>query len=161
VEGLEDSIFHEDGTLARGPIAVCEGAGLRLRGAHPRGAPRALPREGRAGAQARAPGRGPAHAVRGAVLGRGAGNLRDRARRRQAACRVRSSNAGHALWCGIASDEHARIAGRTLLSPDSFSGGAFAPSRRASPATTRCRTTTARSGRTTTRSSPWASRATA
>src|SRR5207247_8934804 len=37
-------------------------------------------------------------------------------------CRVRASNAGHVLWCGIASDEHARVAGRTLLSPDSFSG---------------------------------------
>jgi len=37
-------------------------------------------------------------------------------------CRVRSSNAGHLLWCGIASIERAQATGRTLLAPDSFSG---------------------------------------
>lgn len=37
-------------------------------------------------------------------------------------CRVRSSNAGHALFSGIASDEHAERVARTLLSEESFSG---------------------------------------
>lgn len=37
-------------------------------------------------------------------------------------CRVRSSNAGHALFSGIASQEHAEQVARTLLSEESFSG---------------------------------------
>jgi glycogen debranching enzyme len=37
-------------------------------------------------------------------------------------CRIRSSNAGHCLFAGIASPEHARRVARTLLSAESFSG---------------------------------------
>jgi glycogen debranching enzyme len=37
-------------------------------------------------------------------------------------CRVRSSNAGHCLFSGIASSEHARSAAQVLLRNDSFSG---------------------------------------
>jgi glycogen debranching enzyme len=37
-------------------------------------------------------------------------------------CRVRTSNAGHCLFGGIASPERARRVARTLLSADSFSG---------------------------------------
>jgi glycogen debranching enzyme len=38
------------------------------------------------------------------------------------ACRVASSNAGHALFAGIASEERAGAVARTLLDRDSFSG---------------------------------------
>ena len=37
-------------------------------------------------------------------------------------CKVKSSNAGHALFAGIASPEHARRTANTLMSEDSFSG---------------------------------------
>jgi glycogen debranching enzyme len=37
-------------------------------------------------------------------------------------CRVRSSNAGHALFCKIASDDHARLLARALSSETMFSG---------------------------------------
>jgi glycogen debranching enzyme len=37
-------------------------------------------------------------------------------------CRVRTSNAGHCLYSGIASMEHARKAAESLFQPDSFSG---------------------------------------
>ncbi len=37
-------------------------------------------------------------------------------------CKIRSSNAGHALFCGIADEEHAGELIQTLLSKDSFSG---------------------------------------
>jgi glycogen debranching enzyme len=37
-------------------------------------------------------------------------------------CRVASSNAGHALFAGIASEEHARRVATRLLEADSFSG---------------------------------------
>ncbi len=37
-------------------------------------------------------------------------------------CRVASSNPGHALWCGIASPEHARRIAERMMDPDMFSG---------------------------------------
>src|SRR5581483_4571539 len=37
-------------------------------------------------------------------------------------CRVRTSNAGHALYTGIATPEHARIIAHTLVEKDFFSG---------------------------------------
>lgn len=37
-------------------------------------------------------------------------------------CRVRTSNAGHCLYAGIASSDRARLVAETLLAPDSFSG---------------------------------------
>jgi glycogen debranching enzyme len=37
-------------------------------------------------------------------------------------CRVVSSNPGHALWAGIASQEHALATARRLMAPDVFSG---------------------------------------
>src|SRR5262249_5961595 len=37
-------------------------------------------------------------------------------------CRVRSSNAGHTLFTGIAAPEHAAVLSQTLLSGDHFSG---------------------------------------
>jgi glycogen debranching enzyme len=37
-------------------------------------------------------------------------------------CRVRTSNAGHCLYAGIASSERGRLAAETLLASDSFSG---------------------------------------
>jgi len=38
------------------------------------------------------------------------------------ACKVRTSNAGHCLWTGIAASEHARRVAETLLGKDFFSG---------------------------------------
>jgi glycogen debranching enzyme len=37
-------------------------------------------------------------------------------------CAVRTSNAGHVLWSGIASDKRARRTAEALLAPESFSG---------------------------------------
>src|SRR5205814_6838685 len=37
-------------------------------------------------------------------------------------CRVRTSNAGHCLFAGIATDEHARRVAATLMDESSFSG---------------------------------------
>ena len=118
----EDSIFHEDGTLARGPIAVCEvQAYVYAARIHAARLARSLGKEGDA-----------------QRLERQAEDLRKRFEAQfwdealgtyvialdgaKRPCRVRSSNAGHVLWCGIASEERARTAGRTLISPVSFSG---------------------------------------
>ena len=117
-----DSIFHADGRLATGPIALCEVQGYAFR------ALRA------AAAIAQALGK----AAEGARLGARAEEL---AARFDAAfwcddlgsyalaldgekrpCRVRASNAGHALWTGIAGPERAARLARTLMGPSSFSG---------------------------------------
>ena len=92
-------------------------------------------------------------AVRGRLLGRGARlPTRSRSTAHKQPLPVRSSNAGHALFTGIAAPTgRARTADRLLSSPTASPAGASARSRAARRATTRCPITTARSGRTTTR----------
>ncbi|HZZ94562.1 MAG TPA: amylo-alpha-1,6-glucosidase [Usitatibacter sp.] len=118
----EDSVFHADGRLAEGPIALCEVQGyVYLARLH-------------AARLARALGRG-GHATQ---LERQAEDLRTRFERDfwcedlgiyalaldgdKRACRVVASNAGHVLWSGIAAPERARRTGATLMSERSFSG---------------------------------------
>jgi glycogen debranching enzyme len=117
-----DSVHHADGTLAQGPIALCEVQGYvyaaRL-----------------------------AAAELADALGDGsrAGNLREDARKLRARfqeafwcgdqntfalaldgdkrpCRVRSSNVGHCLWTGITEPEYGRRCGRSLLEDRLFTG---------------------------------------
>jgi glycogen debranching enzyme len=117
-----DSIFHADGADAPGPIALCEVQAYvyaaRLAAAE---IAAALGSKGLAG-----------------TLREQAAALRERFEQafwddelgsyvlaldgRKRPCRVRTSNAGYALFCGIASPERARRAARQLLTPDSFSG---------------------------------------
>jgi len=117
-----DSIFHADGSGAEGPIALCEVQ------AYVFAAKQAAARL--------------AHVMRrhdlGDRLGKEAEILRERfeaafwceelgtyalaldgAKR---PCRVRTSNAGHALFAGIAAPERAHRVASTLMSPASFSG---------------------------------------
>jgi len=117
-----DSVFHADGTLAEPPIALCEVQAYvyaaRLAAAT---LTRAL------GFTDRADG-----------LEQSASTLRDRfeaafwcdelgtyalaldGRKRQ--CQVLSSNAGHCLFAGIASPEHARLTAEVLTSDRMFTG---------------------------------------
>jgi glycogen debranching enzyme len=118
----EDSIFHADGRLAIGPIALAEvQAYVYLAQRH---AARLATWLGRDDAATR--------------LEREAATLQAAFERDfwceslgtyaialdgdKQPCRVRSSNAGHVLWSGIASAERAARTGATLLSPESFSG---------------------------------------
>jgi glycogen debranching enzyme len=117
-----DSIMHADGSLAEGPIALCEVQ------AYVYAAKKGLARVARSlGDTARAD-----------QLERAARELRQAFARafwceelgtyaialdgKKQPCRVRSSNAGHALFCGIAPREHADVLASTLLSDDHFSG---------------------------------------
>ncbi|HKQ30542.1 MAG TPA: amylo-alpha-1,6-glucosidase [Burkholderiales bacterium] len=117
-----DSVFHEDGAPAQGPIALCEVQ------AYVYAAKRAAARLAhRFGDDARA-----------AELERQAETLKRRFNETfwcppigsyaialdgdKRPCRVRSSNAGHALYGGIAHEEYARVVADTLLSEDSFNG---------------------------------------
>ncbi|MDR7157138.1 glycogen debranching enzyme [Sphingobium xenophagum] len=117
-----DSIFHADGTLARGPIALAE-------------------------VQAYVYGAWQAAEALFSAIGNqaGAADYRDRAARLRdrfdaaffdaalgtyvlaldgdkRPCRVRSSNAGHALYTGLAREARVETVVRTLMAPASFSG---------------------------------------
>ncbi len=117
-----DSVFHADGELAQGPIALCEVQGYVY--AAKRGAARlavALDRISVAD-----------------ELGRQAGELRKRFEAafwceelgtyalaldgEKQPCRVRTSNPGHCLFTGIVAPERAVRVAQNLLSPASFSG---------------------------------------
>ncbi len=117
-----DSVFHEDGSLAKGPIALCEVQGYCY-----------------------AAKIGAAHLAK--VLGELA--LADRLEKeakelkkrfneifwcedistyglcldgQKRLCKVKTSNAGHLLFSNIAEEEQARIVAKTLLSKEFFSG---------------------------------------
>jgi glycogen debranching enzyme len=117
-----DSIFHADGTMAQAPIALCEVQGYTY--AAKRGAAemaRALGEPARADELIRQ-----ADALRGRFeeafwdddLSIYALALDGQKR----PCRIRSSNAGHCLFAGIADGDHARRAAETLLGAELFSG---------------------------------------
>jgi glycogen debranching enzyme len=117
-----DAIFHSDGAAAEGPIALCEVQGYVY------AAKRTI-----AAVSARLGRRNLA-----AKLLRQAEALRSRFERafwcpdigtyalaldgHKRPCRVRASNAGHALFTGIASSARAKRVAQTLMNPESFSG---------------------------------------
>jgi glycogen debranching enzyme len=118
----DDAIFHADGSLARGPIAVCEVQGYAY----------AAWRAG--GALAAALGR----AEQSADFVKRAETLRARFDSEfwcdelgtyalaldgdKRPCRVRTSNAGQCLYSGIVLPERVVRLAQTLLTPESFSG---------------------------------------
>ena len=117
-----DSVFHADGTLAEGPIALCEVQGY-VYGAF-RGAAEIASALGH-------PARAEAYLRKAQLLrARFAETFWDETLGTfvlaldgtKHPCRVRSSNAGHALWTGIAEPAQARRTAETLMSEGSFSG---------------------------------------
>lgn len=117
-----DAVFHADGTLADGSVALAEVQGYvylaRLHAADLAQAlgDVALAAELRAAArtlQARFEEAFWCEAMQSYAIALD-GDKRQ--------CQVRSSNAGQVLWSGIASAEHARRTAATLMAPASFSG---------------------------------------
>ncbi|MCW7537101.1 amylo-alpha-1,6-glucosidase [Aquabacterium sp. A7-Y] len=117
-----DSVFHADGRMAEPPIALCE--------------VQAYVYEAKVLAAEMAVHLGePDHAVR---LRKEAEALKQKFQAsfwcedigayaialdgHKQPCRVATSNAGHALWTGIAAPEHARRMAQRLLHPDFYSG---------------------------------------
>jgi glycogen debranching enzyme len=117
-----DAIFHADGELAQGPVALCEVQGYAF------AAKRA------AAACARRLG----DTARAERLDREAADLAQRFEEAfwcediglyavaldgaKRACRVRTSNAGQLLWAGIARPDRARRVADAMVSPSFFSG---------------------------------------
>jgi glycogen debranching enzyme len=117
-----DAIFHADGTIPAGPIALCEVQGYVF------AAKRYAARMARTLGHADDAARLSAEAERLRVAFEASfwcermetyvlaldGDKRP--------CRVRASNAGHALFTGIAAAERARKVAASLLNPEGFSG---------------------------------------
>ena len=117
-----DAIFHSDGTAAAAPIALCEVQGYVY--------------------AAKTAASELAKTLGDAARSRELSNQAEALRRKfekafwcddlssyalaldgsKQPCRVRTSNAGHCLFAGIASDENARRAATTLIDETSFSG---------------------------------------
>ena len=118
----DDAIFHADGSPALGPIALCEVQGY-VYAARQAGATvaAALGKAGRAAQlteQAEVLRRNFEIAFWCEELSTYAMALDGDKR----PCRIRTSNAGHCLFTGIASPERARRVARTLFGAESFSG---------------------------------------
>jgi len=118
----QDSVFHADGRLAEPPIALCEVQGYAY-AAKRAGALLAralhepeLARELDAAAETLQSNFEDAFWCE--ELGTYALALDGQKKQ----CRVRASNAGHALFCKIASQQHAKTTARSLMSDHSFCG---------------------------------------
>ena len=118
----QDSVFHADGELADGPIALCEVQGYVF-AARQAAADMAEALGDLARAQEL---RQKAEVLRGrfedAFWSEDLSTYALALDGNKRPCRVRTSNAGHCLFSGIADLERARRAALTLLSPESFSG---------------------------------------
>lgn len=118
----QDSIFHADGSLATGPIALCEVQGYvyaaKRAAAHLAAVVGHPARARRWAKQAEELKRRFDEAFWCEEIGTFALALDGDKR----PCRVRSSNAGHALFTGIAEASRAPGVAAALLSPEGFSG---------------------------------------
>ena len=117
-----DSVFHADGSPAVGPIALCEVQGYVYAAKHAAARlARALGKVERAGEltrQARSMQEKFDRAFWCDDIGTYAMALDGQKR----PCRVRTSNAGHCLFTGLARHERANHVAKMLLSDDMFSG---------------------------------------
>ena len=117
-----DSIFHADGRMAEAPIALCEVQGYvyaaRRSAALIARAFQEIEFAERLEAQAEALRQKFDQAFWNDELGMYALALDGKKQQ----CKVRSSNAGHALLCRIAKDERAPVLAKSLLTDELFSG---------------------------------------
>ena len=118
----QDAVFHADGRSAEGPIALCEVQGY------------VFAAKRRAAQLALALG----HTEQSSRLLKEADTLRTQFERHfwcndlssyalaldgvKQPCRVKTSNAGHCLWTGIADPKHGMRTAKTLMSEESFNG---------------------------------------
>ncbi len=118
----QDSVFHEDGTLAQGPIALCE-VQAYVYAAKRRAAElaSALGRPDRA-IELRAQADALQQEFETAFWDERLGTYVLALDGEKRPCRVRTSNAGHCLFAGLPRPERARRVVAQLLGPDFFTG---------------------------------------
>ena len=118
----DDAVFHADGSLARGPIALCEVQGYVYAawqaGAH------AGPLDGpcRHGREIRPAAKDIQQRFETAFWCDDLSTYALALDGDKRPCRVRTSNSGQCLFTGIAGTEHARRVADAVLAADSFSG---------------------------------------
>ncbi|MBB4569391.1 amylo-alpha-1,6-glucosidase [Rhizobium leucaenae] len=117
-----DSVFHADGTLAKGPIAIAE-VQAYVYGAW-QAAAEIFQRLGQTERAANLVGRadGLRRAFDESFFDEELGTYALALDGDKRPCRVRSSNAGHALFTGLAYPERAEQVARTLMTASSFCG---------------------------------------
>jgi len=118
----QDAIFHADGSLAEGPIALCEVQGYVY--AAKRLSARAARRLGKYAQADSLDAAATKLAARfeAAFWCEDIGTYALALDGKKRPCRVRSSNAGQVLFSGIATPEHAAAVARDLMRPSFFSG---------------------------------------
>ena len=117
-----DSVFHADGTLARGPIALCEVQGYVFAARTAAAWIAAALGEGARAAELAVQASALRDAFEGAFWDEELGLYVLALDGAKKPCRVRASNAGHALLAGIASPAHAATVAASLLDRRFFSG---------------------------------------
>ena len=117
-----DSVFHQDGTMAQGPIALVEVQGYVYRAR--RAAARIAERLGHAerAERLRAQAEELRHRIEQAFWCEEIGTYALALDGAKQPCRVRSSNAGHLLLAGAAAPDRAALVARQLLGSAFFSG---------------------------------------
>ncbi|HLV87824.1 MAG TPA: glycogen debranching N-terminal domain-containing protein [Candidatus Sulfotelmatobacter sp.] len=117
-----DSVFHEDGSIAEAPIALCEVQGYvyaaKLAAAHMAGSLGEADLSRQLETQAKVLKARFQEAFWCDELGIYALALDSK----KNACRVRASNAGHSLFSGIATPDRANVLAETLMSEEFFTG---------------------------------------
>ncbi len=117
-----DAIFHADGRLAEGPIALCEVQGYVYAAKHAAAGLAEVLGQPRRAEALRAQARALRDAFERTFWSDELGTYVLALDGEKRPCRVRASNAGHCLYTGIASPERAARVAQALLDADSFSG---------------------------------------
>ncbi|MGH8722837.1 MAG: amylo-alpha-1,6-glucosidase, partial [Burkholderiales bacterium] len=118
----QDSVFHRDGALAEGPIALCEVQGLVFAAWKAAARLAALLGEAERGRALAARAEALRQRFEEAFWCEDLGSYAIALDGRKRPCQVRTSNAGQCLYTGIASEERAARVAATLLGDASFSG---------------------------------------
>jgi glycogen debranching enzyme len=118
----KDAVFHADGALAEGPLALCEVQGYVYAAKQCAAQLADLLEKTKTAADLWREADALAEQFERTYWCEDLGAYALALDGQKRPCRVRSSNSGHCLFAGIASPEHARAAAETLADRDSFSG---------------------------------------
>jgi glycogen debranching enzyme len=117
-----DSVFHSDGELADGPIALCEVQGYVYRAKRYAAEIASALGDSKRGEKLECQAEALKQRFEQSFWCEEIGTYALALDGAKKPCSVRTSNAGHCLYAGISSPERAAIVARTLLADDSFSG---------------------------------------
>lgn len=117
-----DSVFHSDGELAEGPIALCEVQGYVYRAKRYAAELASALGDPKGGKKLQCQAQVLKQRFEESFWCEELGTYALALDGAKKPCRVRASNAGHCLFAGISSPERAAMVARTLLAEDSFSG---------------------------------------